>query len=241
MQGPGENLQPQPDQITNIKSQARQLQEKIRTKEAELGGPISYSVGKGDSEVVILTQPLHQEVEAVWNGDKTRLVQRERYLAVGSFGIGAIDFVKAGRFDSSDDIPDSESGGTLGLPVKGITYAPEGQWITVPGSNEDTGRSEKGFLRNVTSLNGVDKLTPANGVNANVDIVMHDRDGFGIMPDGSPMLSIGVDFRAPISQDATVEEFSQAVQKSIESVKPVELHTDTTKQASLLTAAMSSF
>ncbi len=238
MQEPMENFQPKPDQAINIKSQAAQLKDKIQSKEKEIGNRISYSIGNGDREVIILAQPIKQQTEVDW-GDKMRLVDRNRYIVVGSFGIGAIDFIKQAKFDASDNLPETDDKLSLTPKVESTKYPPEGVWRAMD-VNGDDGRSEASLLRSLETLDGIDKTS--YDVTQNISSIMHERDGFGLLPDGSAKLSIGVDFATIITlNDVTVEDFSSAIQKSIENAKPIELKTDVTKQASLLTAAMDSF
>jgi hypothetical protein len=221
-------------ETTDIKNQVGQIKDKIKAKETEIGVPISYSVGKGDREIIILAQPLQQATTVDW-GDKVREVKRTRYITVGDNGIGAVDFITAVKFDATDNSPAIDNSKLFGQEEK-HKYPAEGEFIDI--SRQSSKNNDEGFLRNIRDLKGVDKLTPMSGPGASVNIVMHDNDGLNNF-DGQPALSIGVDFRSKISQDVQETEFMQALKLSEKKSKPVSMKVDVPTQATMMSSILS--
>jgi hypothetical protein len=70
---------------------------------------------------------------------------------------------------------------------------------------------------------------------------MHDTDGLILTPDGTPGIIIGHDFASSISQNVDQDQFKEALKLSIESAKPVEMKTDTSKQEALIHSVIQLF
>jgi len=190
--------------LIGIQNQASQLKDAIKTKEATLGAQISYSVGKGNHEMIILSVPVQQETTADWGNDTWKDVKRNRYIAISDLCVCALDFITDVKSNSSWEVYQSNK--------------------------------ESQFIRNVTGLDGVDKGTLEGRVTDSVNVAMHDNDGFMLLNNGQPAITIGRDFGLQLSLDVSENEFVKAFELSVKSAEKPKLQIDTNSQSVLMSS-----